>query len=157
MNGAQIQFIGNLTRDPVIRYIKDRPEGSQGPEAGTPYVTIGVGVNRYRGPNADPYTIYFNVSLWGRQGESCMRNCKLGTTVYIQGPYTFREYVRADGAPGYSHDVRAFNFRAFPNANANPAQDEDPDTPAPGYDAEAPEAAEPPPELEPEDAGEQDE
>lgn len=122
MNGSRVQFFGNLTRDPQMRYTKDKMSEFS-PEAGTPYTSARVAVNTYLGPDRNPEAIYYNVTLWGRHAESCMSNCKTGTPVYVEGSYRFREYTREDNTVGYSHDVRAGQFRYFPSAAAAALQD----------------------------------
>ena len=136
MNGPRVQFFGNLTRDPQMRYTKDKMS-EYSPEAGTPYTTARVAVNTYLGPDRNPEVIYYNVTLWGRHAESCMRNGKTGTPVYVEGSYRFREYTREDNSVGYSHDVRASQFRSFPSAAATALQEEDPDA-AGANDADLP-------------------
>lgn len=157
MNGPQVRFFGNLTRDPQLRYTKDKLSEFS-PEAGTPYVTARVAVNTYLGPNRNPDVIYYNVTLWGRHADSCNRLCKIGAQVYVEGRYSFREYTREDNTVGYSHDVQAKEFRALPSQTAiaaepnDPDREADPDT-APG-DAEDSEGAVP--EAAPEDPEDED-
>ena len=104
MNGPQLSFFGRLTRDPEMRYGKD---------SGTSYTTVGV-ANNYR-PKAgqEPETTFFEVTLWGHNAQHCVRHCHKGDEVFIQGVYTFREYTRRDGRPGYSHQVNVREFRRF--------------------------------------------
>ena len=126
MNGPRVHFFGNLTRDPQMRYTKDKMSENS-PEAGTPYANARVAVNTYLGPDRNPDVIYYNVTLWGHHAESCMRNGKTGTPVYVEGSYRFQEYTREDNTVGYSHNVRASQFRSFPSAAAAALQEENPD------------------------------
>ena len=105
MNGPQISFFGRLTRDPEMRYGRDN---------GTPYATVGVANNYRVRSGQEPETTFFEVILWGTHAENCVGNCRKGDEVFIQGVYTFREYTRRDGRPGYSHRVSAREFRRFP-------------------------------------------
>ena len=102
MNGAQMTFFGNLTRDPEMRYGKDN---------GTPYTTIGIACNRRRGRDEEPETIFFEATLWGNNAQNCTANCHKGDEIFIQGIYSFREYFRRDERPGYSHQVNVQEFR----------------------------------------------
>ena len=102
MNGAQISFFGRLTKDPEMRYGRD---------TGTPFSTVGV-ANNYR-PRAgqEPETTFFEVTLWGHHAQYCVGHCHKGDEVFVQGVYIFREYLRRDGRPGYSHQVNVREFR----------------------------------------------
>lgn len=107
MNGPQIQFFGNMTRDPEQLFSKND---------GNPYSRITVAVNTWHGPDTPQETAFFNVTLFGRMSEHAVRNAVKGQQVFVQGRYSLREYSRQDGAPGYSHDVTAREFRIFPRS-----------------------------------------
>ena len=116
MNGPQITLIGRLTRDPgELRYTANE---------GTAYTRAGVAVNTFKNRRTEQETTFFNVTLWGSHAENLMNRSRKGNQVYIQGTYSFREYTRADGGRGYSHDVNARDFHQFMDANSNqPAGD----------------------------------
>lgn len=105
MNGPQIQFFGNMTRDPEQLFSKND---------GNPYSRITVAVNTWHGPDTPQETAFFNVTLFGRMSEQAVRNAVKGQQVFVQGRYSLREYSKQDGSPGYSHDVTAREFRIFP-------------------------------------------
>ena len=109
MNGAQISFFGRLTRDPEMRYGKDN---------GTPYATVGIANNYRQRADQEPETTFFEVTLWGHHAQNCVGHCKKGDEIFVQGAYTFREYTRRDGRPGYSHQVNAQQFRRFASGPA---------------------------------------
>ena len=115
MNGAQISFFGRLTKHPEMRYGKDN---------GTPYATVGIANNYRARAGQEPETTFFEVTLWGYHAQNCVGNCQKGDEVFIQGVYSFREYTRRDGRPGYSHQVNVQNFRRF--APASTLRDETP-------------------------------
>lgn len=109
MNGAQISLFGRLTREPEMRYGRD---------SGTAYATVGV-ANNYR-PRAgqEPETTFFEVTLWGNHAQTCVGHCRKGDEVFVQGVYSFREYTRKDGRPGYSHQINGREFRRFASGPA---------------------------------------
>ena len=109
MNGPQLSFFGRLTRDPEMRYGKD---------TGTPYATVGVANNFRRRADQEPETTFFEVTLWGHHAQHCVEHCHKGNEVFVQGVYSFREYTRKDGRPGYSHQVNAREFRRFASGPA---------------------------------------
>ena len=129
MNGPQMQFIGNLTRDPEQRYTDG---------GGTPYARLGVAVNTMRSGEREPIeTIFVDVSLWGSSGEHAVRNCKKGQRVFVQGRYSFRQFTRQDGSTGHAHNLNASEFESFTRAGGNPAENaaEPNSTEEPGEDA----------------------
>ena len=109
MNGPQISVFGRLTREPEMRYGRDK---------GTPFTTVGV-ANNYR-PRAgeEPETTFFEVTLWGNHAQNCVGHCHKGDEVFVQGVYSFREYTRRDGRPGYSHQINGREFRRFASGPA---------------------------------------
>ena len=144
MNGPQLTSIGRLTRDPELQYTVDN---------GIPYTRITIAVNTNMGPEHPGETHYFNTTLWRKQAEYAVDHCRRGTTVFLQGRFSFREFTRNDGTKGYSHDVTAHSFHAFPTHGPSPTDeqlaevDRLPDSydPPPGASADAPAELEPNP------------
>ena len=71
-------LIGNLTREPEVRYTAK----------GTAVCDIGMAINRYRtGDNGErsEETTYVDVTLWGRQAELAGQYLSKGRSVYIEG------------------------------------------------------------------------
>ncbi len=117
VNGPEAAFFGRLAQDPgELRYTAN---------AGIPYITARVVVNTYRGPQEETQTHYFNVTLWRHHAENLLNRCRKGQQVYVRGQYSFREYTRRDGTPGYSHDVSAREFRDFPETRRTSGTDEE--------------------------------
>jgi single-strand DNA-binding protein len=77
-NLNKVMLIGNVTRDPELRYT---PKGMAVTE-------IGMAINRYFS-NDDgerrEETTYVDVTLWGRQAEVACQYLKKGRPVYIEG------------------------------------------------------------------------
>ncbi len=117
MNGPVINFIGNLTRDPELKYT---------PNTGAPYIQVSVAVNNWRGPDREPDTHFFNCTFWRYQAESIANHCTKGSQVYVSGRYNRRKYTRQDGSEGFSHDVAVRDlFRCRTSAR----EEEDPEKP----------------------------
>jgi len=77
-NVNKVMLIGNLTRDPEIRYT---PKG-------TAVTDIGMAINRVRsGDNGERIeeTTYVDVTLWGRQAELAGQYLNKGRAVFIEG------------------------------------------------------------------------
>ena len=122
MNGVQVSFIGNVTRDPdELRYAAN---------TGNPYLRIGVAVNDYRGPDEKADTYFMDVILFGRMAESAMTRCRKGNPVFVQGRWRMRHFQRQDGSPGYAHEVSAREFHVFDRTGRGQSNDpEPPETP----------------------------
>jgi single-strand DNA-binding protein len=81
-NLNRVLLIGNLTRDPELRYT---PKG-------TAVVDIGLAVNRvYSGEDGEKKeeTTFVDVTLWGRQAEIAGQYLKKGRPVFIEGRLQF--------------------------------------------------------------------
>jgi single-strand DNA-binding protein len=77
-NLNRVLLIGNLTRDPEIRYT---PKG-------TPVTEIALAVNRvYSGEDGEKKeeTTFVDVTLWARQAEIAVQYLKKGRPVFIEG------------------------------------------------------------------------
>jgi single-strand DNA-binding protein len=76
-NLNKVQIIGNVTRDPEIRYTPN----------GTATCDIGIAVNRkYKvGEEWKEETTFIDVNLWGRTAEVANEYLKKGRSVYIEG------------------------------------------------------------------------
>jgi single-strand DNA-binding protein len=77
-NLNRVLLIGNLTRDPEVRYT---PKG-------TAVADIGVAVNRvYSAEDGEKKeeTTFVDVTLWGRQAEVAGQYLKKGRPVFIEG------------------------------------------------------------------------
>lgn len=77
-NLNKVMIIGNVTRDPEIKYT---PQGKA-------VVDIGIAVNRTFTPEGGERreeTTYIDVTLWGRTAETAAEYCKKGRSVYVEG------------------------------------------------------------------------
>ena len=115
MNGAIISFIGNITRDPgELKYSKN---------GGTAYLTIGVAVNTWQGPDLPVLTDYYDATLFGRNAENALNRCRKGHQVFVQGNYRMRGYNRQDGTQAIAHDVSVRELHHF-HRDPRPQQDD---------------------------------
>jgi single-strand DNA-binding protein len=77
-NLNKVMIIGNVTRDPEIKYT---PQGRA-------VTDIGIAVNRVFTPEGGERreeTTYIDVTLWGRTAETAAEYCKKGRSVYVEG------------------------------------------------------------------------
>jgi single-strand DNA-binding protein len=103
--------VGNLGRDPEMRYTP----------SGQAVTSFSVASSRqYTSSNGQlvKETVWFRVSAWGKQAETCNQYLKKGSKVLVEGrlspdqatgaPKTF---TRKDGTTGASYDVTAVTVR----------------------------------------------
>lgn len=73
----KVAILGNLTRDPELRYTP----------SGQAICNLGLASNRkYRkGEELQEEACFVDVSVWGKQGESCAQYLKKGRRVIVAG------------------------------------------------------------------------
>lgn len=106
-----IIIVGNLGRDPEMRYTP----------SGQAVTNLNVATNRqYTASDGTSVkeTIWFRVSAWGKQAETCNQYLRKGSKVLIEGrlvpdPATGgpRTYTRQDGTSGAAFEVSASTIR----------------------------------------------
>lgn len=95
-----VELIGNLTRDPVVRYTK----------TGTPVASFCVAVNRkYIDKYGQEQTLsdFINAVAWDRLGNAVGTQLKKGDRVHIVGRLSTRTYDDKDGKKVYVTEVNA--------------------------------------------------
>ena len=107
----QIIVVGNLGRDPEMRYTP----------SGTPVTSLSVATNRkYTGSDGQVVkeTTWFRVSVFGKAAENCAQYLKKGSAVLVDGRLTPdknsggpRVYQRPDGTMGATYEVAANTVR----------------------------------------------
>jgi single-strand DNA-binding protein len=92
---------GNLTRDPELRSLP----------SGTSVCDLRVAVNTRRKNGAtgewEDKPNYFDVKVWGAQGENCARFLSKGRPVAVQGRLEWREWETQDGQKRQAVDIIA--------------------------------------------------
>lgn len=96
----KVMIIGNLGRDPELRYTPN----------GTPVVSFSVAVDRQWTTSAGERreaTEWFNVVAWRELAEICKQMLSKGRLVYIEGSLQTRSWEAADGQRHYRVEVVA--------------------------------------------------
>ena len=96
----KIIVIGNLGRDPEMRYTPSGQSVTSFSIASSRRYTTSAGEQREE-------TQWFNVSAWGRLGETCNQYLAKGRQVYIEGRFSSRMYQGNDGQMRVSNDITA--------------------------------------------------
>jgi len=94
----KITIIGHLGRDPEMKYTPD----------GKAVTTFSVASSRkYKTAAGEQKedTEWFNVSAWGKLGETCNQYLAKGKQVYVEGRLKTRSYQAQNGETRFSIDV----------------------------------------------------
>lgn len=95
----RVFLIGNLTRDPELRYVP----------SGTAVVSFGLAVNTpIVRPNSEVKedVCFVRVVAWGKQAESCKQYLTKGRPVFVEGRLIYRTWEQ-DGKTRSTLEVRA--------------------------------------------------
>ncbi len=94
----KVLLIGNLTRDPELKYI---PQGSAVANFGVATNRDWVNSDGERQESAE----FHNIVAWGKLGELCDQLLKTGSKVYLEGRLQTRDWVGDDGKKRYKTEV----------------------------------------------------
>jgi single-strand DNA-binding protein len=100
-NINRVIITGNLTRDPELRAL---PSGTSVCE-----LRIACNTRRKNGSTGEweDRPNYFNVKVWGPQGENCSRFLAKGRPVAIDGRLEWREWETQEGGKRQAIDIIA--------------------------------------------------
>ena len=120
-NFNKVLLIGNLTKDPELRYT---PQG-------TAVVNLRLAVNRkFRDRNQElkEETCFVTVVVWDKQAETCNQYLHKGSPVFIEGRLQSRSWEDSSGQKRNVLEVRAerFQFLGPAPAKGEPALEESP-------------------------------
>jgi single-strand DNA-binding protein len=99
-NINRVVLVGNLTRDPELRHTP----------SGTPVCSLRVAVNTRRKDETGQWTDkpnYFDVTVWGQQGENCAQYLSKGRPAAIDGRLEWREWEAQDGSKRQAVEIVA--------------------------------------------------
>lgn len=131
----KLTIIGNLGRDPEMRYTPD----------GTPVTSFQVATNKkWTGQDGQSRqsVVWFKVTAWRRQAETCSEYLQKGRQVYVEGELTADDsgnpaiWEGNDGRARASFEVRAHVVKFL----GRPGRDN-------GDELDAPPAGDPPEEI----------
>ena len=111
---SKIQVIGNLGRDPELRYTPN----------GRPVASFTVAVNQStKNQQSGEWiesTDWFRVSIWGDRGERAAESLRKGSRVFVDGRFRTREYEANDGQKRLSLDITADTVLGLDKREAPP-------------------------------------
>ena len=99
-NLNKVFLIGNLTRDPELRYTP----------GGTAVANLGLAVNRkFKDSSGElkEEVCFLTVTVWDKQAEACCQYLTKGRPVFVEGVLQSRFWETSDGQKRSAIDVRA--------------------------------------------------
>lgn len=109
-NLNKVFLMGNLTRDPELRYTS----------SGMAVCKLGLAVNRrYRDRNNDEFkeeTCFVDITVWGKNGENCGQYLAKGSLVLVEGRLNYQTW-ESDGQKRSKLEVVASNVQFMPRTS----------------------------------------
>jgi single-strand DNA-binding protein len=100
-NINRVVLVGNLTKDPELRHTP----------SGTAVCSLRLAVNtRRKDSSTGEWTEkpnYFDITVWGNQGESCAQYLAKGRPVAVDGRLEWREWDAQDGTKRQAVEIIA--------------------------------------------------
>jgi single-strand DNA-binding protein len=121
----KVTLVGNLGRDPEMRYTP----------SGQAVTNLSVATSRrYTDSSGEmrDETVWFRVSVWGKQAEACHQYLKKGRQVFVEGRLVADEngnpriWNRQDGSPGTSFELNAQTVQFLGTRGDSPVEVDEP-------------------------------
>ncbi len=112
-NINSVVVTGNLTRDPELRHLN----------SGTAVCKLRIAVNTRRKNGStgewEDKPNYFDVTVWGAQGENCSQYLSKGRPVAVDGRLEWREWQDKEGKTRQSVDIIADSVQFLGSRESN--------------------------------------
>lgn len=118
----RVVLIGNLTREPELRYTPNN----------TAVTDIGLAVNRNYQDGSGEWqeeTTFVDVTVWGRQAENASQYLDKGNRLFLEGRLTFDQWENDAGENRSKLSVTAERLSFIDSAGEGEAQDSQGDSP----------------------------
>ena len=113
LNLNRAQILGNLTRDPEMRFTPN----------GQAVSSFAVATNRKwkgrDGGEGGEDTQYHDIVVWGKQAEAVSPMLKKGTPVFVEGRLQTRNWEGQDGVKRYKTEIVADNVIVLGSKGGN--------------------------------------
>ena len=108
-NFNKVMLLGNLTRDPELRYLPSQ----------TAVVEFGLAINRkYYGQDKQlkEEVCFVDCQVFGKQAETIHKYCKKGNPLFVEGRLKFDSWTAQDGSKRSKHRVTVETFQLLGGA-----------------------------------------
>ena len=99
-NFNKVILIGNITRDPELKYTK----------TGSPVCDFGLATNK-KNKEGQETTCYVDITAWGTLAEDCTQYLKKGGPALVEGELTYETWEAQDGSKRSKLKVTAWNVQ----------------------------------------------
>ncbi len=114
----KVILIGNLTRDPEMRYTN----------SGTPVVTFGMATNKsWKDAEGETKELaeFHNLVAWNKMAEICQQLLAKGMKIYVEGSLNTRSWEAEDGSTKYKTEIRVEDMILLDSKGKQGASGED--------------------------------
>lgn len=121
MSLNRVMLIGNVGKDPEVRYLDGNMQNGQQTKVAT--FTLAT-TERYRDRNGEQRenTEWHNIVVWRGLADIAERYVRKGTQVYVEGKLRTRSWNDQQGAKHYTTEIVADTFQLLGRRTDNPAQ-----------------------------------
>lgn len=122
----KVMLMGNLTRDPELRYTA----------SGAAVASFGLAVNRKykQGEEWKDEVCFVDITVWAKQAENCTEYLHKGSQVFIEGRLNFQSWEGDGGQKRTKLEVVANNVQFLGKAGEGKASGADAGAQAPDKD-----------------------
>lgn len=120
MSLNKVMLIGNVGRDPEIRYLEGNGQNGQGTKVAT--FTLATS-ERYKDRSGETRenTEWHNIVAWRQSADVCERFVRKGTQLYIEGKLRTRSYTDQTGNKKYTTEIAVDTLQLLGRRDDNPA------------------------------------
>ena len=121
MSLNKVMLIGNVGRDPEVRYLDGNGAGS----AGTKVATFTLATSeRYRDRSGElrENTEWHNIVAWRQSADVAEKFVRKGTQLYIEGRLRTRSYTGQDGVKKYTTEITVDNLQLLGKRDGAPEE-----------------------------------
>ena len=125
MSLNKVMLIGNVGRDPEVRYL----EGNQGAANATKVASFTLATTeRYRDRNGETRenTEWHNIVAWRNSADLAERFIRKGTQIYVEGKLRTRSWTDQQGVKKYTTEVIVDSIQLLGKKSDNPGADGQP-------------------------------
>ncbi len=121
MSLNKVMLIGNVGKDPEVRYLDANAPGGQGRKVAT--FTLAT-TERYRDRSGESKesTEWHNIVAWGQPADIAEKYIKKGTQLYVEGRLRTRSWTDQSGAKRYTTEINVDNLQLLGRREGAPAE-----------------------------------
>ena len=119
MSLNKVMLIGNVGRDPEVRYLEGNGQNGQGTKVAT--FTLATS-ERYRDRSGETRenTEWHNIVAWRQNADVAERFIRKGTQIYVEGKLRTRNYTDSMGQKKYVTEIAVDTLQLLGRRDDNP-------------------------------------